>query len=172
MYTHGYLKCALLRRFGAMCATMRPSKDCPVKSLKIVLASPESMDGHTIAVHLGDGKITAVVDRTHVDPAIIAPAEEAIRFQLGDAIRLQKPLPSPFLPVQMIPDIKSVGYDIQVTPYVIVERFPKDCASERIVEEARLLGDQVMRWYALPSVIRKRMLIARMQAESVLAQAV
>lgn len=125
-----------------------------MKTLKIVLASPDAMDGHAIAVHLGDGQLTAVVDRTQVDPAIVPRAEEAIRRELGAAVRLKEPLPCPSLPVNLVPALVPVtaeGYpQIEVTPCAIIERFPRDAGTLRLFRETHLLSNYLMRWHALP----------------------
>ncbi|MBF8186367.1 hypothetical protein ITP53_11515 [Nonomuraea sp. K274] len=120
-----------------------------MKTFRIVLASSETLDGRACAIHMGEHDLTGIVDRDLVDRSYVPRYEAFVREQFGGARRLARPMPRPFLSVCFVP---ADGLHVQLTQQAIIRYVPRDVASPRLLHEATLLANDVMRYYVLPQV--------------------
>ncbi|MEV0619532.1 hypothetical protein AB0I81_39880 [Nonomuraea sp. NPDC050404] len=126
-----------------------------MKNLEIILASNDRLEGRLVAVHLTATSITGLVNRDHIDSAIIPGIVAASRAAFANFRRRATPTATPALRYHLLgADMSLAGgpiiLDPRATPGEIIEYLPRDSCTPEMLRYASQISTEVQRWYEPP----------------------
>jgi hypothetical protein len=115
-------------------------------------ASSDRLEGRIIVVHITPAQITALVDRDHVDPAILPGLGEASNKAFGNWRIRATPIAEPVPEYHVLADIPpSAQPFIDTEPAGFTHHLPRDSVSPEFIRCGSLIATSVMRYLAPPA---------------------